>query len=772
MSGRNRVSGITRIGVISIVSFLLALPLAAQQPGTIRGTVREAGTAAALGNVTVRIIGSPLNAISSSDGAFTLTPVPAGIRIVEAELLGYASARDTITVRDGETIDVELMLERQVIALADVVVTPGHFGIAYERVSRPQTLTRAQIETLPQLGDDLFRAVNRLPGMGSHDFSARFTVRGGDDESVLVLLDGLELFEPYHLKDFDGSLSILDVAAIGSVDLTTGGYSAAHGNHLTGVFDLRTSNLLTTEPRTQLALSLNNVRVLSQGSFAQDKGLWLFSARRGYLDIVLDLAGQDADMDPRYYDALGKVVYQLTPRHRMSVHALRAGDALTLRDDDGNGLLTSRYGSTYGWTTIDSRITDIIDVQTRISVGNLDWKRDAAENENERNGQQFEIRDDRDLTFAGLRQDWQFELNDRLLLRTGFEVTAVQAAYDYFKFRRDVVVQNGSVRTSYDTTRVDLSPDGTERAVWVVQRMQPWRPLTVEAGVRYDQQSVTDDDQWSPRVNAAWSITERTTLRAGWGRYAQPQRLHQLNVQDGEAEFSTAERAEQIVAGIEHDLRGVRLRAEAYRRNESNLRARYLNLTGSIEPVAEVEGDRYRAARTAGRAQGIELMAQQMRTTWSWSASYALARAEDEIDGDFVPRPLEQRHTFYFDQSFTPRARWRVSWSWQYHTGWPITESTFTLDSVGGGTRLQRTFGPYHAARLPAYHRMDVRVSRDIALRSGRLNIFVDVFNLYNRDNPQGYEYIVNVSNERIAVRRSLEPMLPVMPSLGLMWEF
>ena len=770
MLGRKAESGVVRTWVVSITSFLFALPLFAQQPVTIRGTVRELGTNAALGNVTVRIIGSPLTAVTGSDGMFTMTSVPTGIRIVEAELPGYASARDTITVQDGDSIHIDLILERQVIALADVVVTPGHFGRAYERVSRPQTLTRAQIETLPQLGDDLFRAVNRLPGMGSHDFSARFTVRGGDDESVLVMLDGLELFEPYHLKDFDGSLSILDVAAIGSVDLTTGGYSAAHGNHLTGVFDLRTSNLLTTGPRTQLALSLNNVRVLSQGSFAQDKGLWLFSARRGYLDIVLDLAGQDADMDPRYYDALGKVVYQLTPRHRISVHALRAGDAMTLRDDDGNGLLTSRYGSTYGWATVDSRLSDIVDVQTRISAGNLDWQRDAAENQ--QNADHFEIRDDRDLSFAGLRQDWQFDLHDRFLLRAGLELTAVQATYDYFKFRRDVVVRNGAVQTSYDTTRVDLSPDGTERAGWIVQRMRPWQALTVEAGIRYDQQTVTNDDQWSPRLNAAWSITERTTLRAGWGRYAQPQRLHQLNVQDGEAEFSPAERAEQIVAGIEHDLHGVRLRAEAYRRNESELRARYLNLTGSIEPVAEVEGDRYRAARTAGRAQGIELMAQQQRATWGWSASYALARAEDQIDGDFVPRPLEQRHTFYFDHSFTPRERWRFSWSWQYHTGWPITESTFTLDSVGGGTRLRRTFGPYNGARLPAYHRMDARVSRDIALRGGRLNIFIDVFNVYNRDNPQGYDYSVNVGNGLVSVRRSLEPMLPIMPSLGLMWEF
>ena len=144
-------------------------------------------------------------------------------------------------------------------------------------VAASQTFSREQIEAAPQIGEDIYRAVNRLPGIAADDFSSDFRVRGADGSELYNTLDGVELVRPFHLQDLGGSFSILDVKSIGGVDLTVGGLTADVGNRLTGAFALHSLEPMTDRVHASVGASLMNVRAQAQGGIDGGKGGWLAS---------------------------------------------------------------------------------------------------------------------------------------------------------------------------------------------------------------------------------------------------------------------------------------------------------------------------------------------------------------------------------------------------------------------------------------------------------------------------------------------------------------
>ena len=176
------------------------------------------------------------------------------------------------------------------IFLGEVVVTPSHFKILEDEPETRQFLSRTEVEQMPHLADDLYRAVKRLPGTAGGDFSAQFNVRGGEQEELLVLLDGVELYEPFHLKDFQSVFSVIDSAAVGGVDLLTGGFPVQYGDRMSGVMDISVAT--PSEPvSTTLAISTMNAGVFSAGLFDEGEGSWLVSARAWYPDFLPNLVG-------------------------------------------------------------------------------------------------------------------------------------------------------------------------------------------------------------------------------------------------------------------------------------------------------------------------------------------------------------------------------------------------------------------------------------------------------------------------------------------------
>ena len=654
------------------------------------------------------------------------------------------------------------------VALDQVIVTPSKFGVAEQRTSVGATLTSAELEALPQIGDDLYRSIARLPGLAADDFTARFWVRGAPNSQVLARLDGVDLIEPFHLKDVDGALSIVDPQTINRLDLTTGGFTADYGNHLAGVLTMETKTAPT--PQTTLNLSLTGIGGSNLGVFAQGRGRWLAAARRGYPDVALRVSGRDDEITPRYYDLTAQVAYQVAPGHTVSLHALHAGDTLTYQRTN-NPSLNSSYNSDYVWTRWQGALGRDVTGEAVLSFTRLTWNRRGT---GTLDGFPFSLSDQRDLDVVGLRNEWTLELGERALVRAGLEAKSGQAHYNYALARQSNDVVAGRVTTLTVATKAAPSPESDSLGGFVSTRVRPFASLVIEPSLRFDRQDLPSGSQTSPRLNAALTVG-RATVRAAWGAYFQPPRRHELAIADGDTRFRRAEFAEHRVLGLELPVtRNVNLRAEAYERLTSRLRPRWENLDNGYDLFPETQTDRVSLAPTSARARGVEfLVAGRTGQNLRWNVSYVLARTEELLAGRWVPRSRDQRHTIYGDITYALNARWQFSASWQYHSGWPTTDVVYSLAALTNGRRsLVSANGPVYGLDLPDYHRLDLRATRRIKLSRGDLRVFVDIFNAYDRTNVVGYNHNVTVNGTLVTNVRKPREQLPLLPSAGVSWGF
>ena len=85
---------------------------------------------------------------------------------------------------------------------------------------------------------------------------------------------------------------------------------------------------------------------------------------------------------------------------------------------------------------------------------------------------------------------------------------------------------------------------------------------------------------------------------------------------------------------------------------------------------------------------------------------------------------------------------------------------------------VTRTWGSLNSIRLPAYHRLDLRVSREWRRRSGRIQAYLDLFNVYNRANARAIDPFAEVRDGQVLLGQGYDEMIPFVPSFGVSWEF
>jgi outer membrane receptor for ferrienterochelin and colicin len=548
---------------------------------------------------------------------------------------------------------------------------------------------------------------------------------------------------------------------------------------MSGVFKITSKKPDPGTKNVSLGISLMNARFFSSGTFANDNGHWLVSARRGYIDVVLKMMDEKNTPSPKYYDIYAKGEYKLNDNHTFSINVLHAGDKFDFTEEDLD-FENTHYNNSYIWLTLNSVMSQSMTARTVASFGEVNHLREGtgflSQNVNDLD---FRVKDDRGMKIGNINQDWIWNISKNNLLNWGFDAKFSSVQYDYssLKVMYTLNANQQIVRVDNLNNIADKNLNN-QYAVYLSNRIQITSPLTAEIGVRYDYSTLIRDGDLSPRVNIAYAIDKETFIRAGWGYFYQTQNLNELNIQDGDKRLFPAEKTENFGVGFEHYFgNGIHLRIEAYYKRLADLRPVYRNLFNPTEVFPEMNDDRVYVQLENARSKGIELFLKyDVGGKFSWWATYAYASSIERIKGISrdIPRPYDQKHTFCLDLNYRLTEDWNFSLAFQYHTGWPRTEKFYiTVPLPTGGNVYTDKIGPYMGSKFPDYHRLDVRATRNFNTSIGKFSIFAELINLYSRDNIRSIEYRNPVYPPNgLAYYNTREfYWLPFLPSIGISWS-
>lgn len=120
--GRTEIPEVGSVGDPVITEPTHAAAPGGAETGTVTGFIRHAVSDQPLADVQVFVRGTGRGSLSNGEGRFRIDHVPAGERVVVAQLIGYAEISTGVSVAPGESSEADFRLQEAVVALDPLIV--------------------------------------------------------------------------------------------------------------------------------------------------------------------------------------------------------------------------------------------------------------------------------------------------------------------------------------------------------------------------------------------------------------------------------------------------------------------------------------------------------------------------------------------------------------------------------------------------------------------------------------------------------------------------
>jgi hypothetical protein len=435
----------------------------ARENFTISGYVRDASTGEELIGANVYIERLKAGSTTNDYGFYSVT-VPAGDYTIRYSYIGYATKEINLCLDRNIKQDIEL--SEEVIDVEGVVVTGK---VADENIKSLEMgvtkINPVEILTIPViLGEkDILKIIQLTPGVKpAGEGNSGFYVRGGSADQNLILLDEAPVYNASHLLGF---FSVFNSDAIKDVKLMKGSAPPEYGGRLSSVLDIKMNEGNSKKYAVSGGLGLISSRLTFQGPIVKNKGSFIVSGRRTYVDLFLKLStDEDVKKSKLYfYDLNMKTNYRLGGNDRIFVSGYFGRDVFgfgeTFGFDWGNATATLRWNHLFNNKLFLNSSLIYSDYNYALNIGDVTKVPDISA----------------DIQDYNLKQDFQYFINTKNMLKFG-----VNSIYHIFSPGKVLASDENSVNYKEIEKKYAL-----ENALYTSHKMDVTYRLKINYGLRY-----------------------------------------------------------------------------------------------------------------------------------------------------------------------------------------------------------------------------------------------------------------------------------------------
>ena len=796
--------------------------LFSQGLSSISGFVRDDTSGEPISYANVFLSNSTLGAATNQDGYFVISNIPVGKYELNATMIGYGIFKQNIELSEGQPIRLDIRLNEEIIQTTEVLVTAERQKFERSMESSQISLDIREINSAPAfIEPDVFRTLQMLPGVQTtSDFSSALYVRGSTPDQNLIMLDGIAVYNPYHLG---GIFSTFNTDAIKEADFHAGGFPARYGGRMGAILNVLNREGNTRKVKGSANISLISSKGLIEGplpSWRGMKGSWMISGRRTYFDTVIDALkipiGQRIDGSDIYfqfpyyfYDYQVKINLDIDQDHRLTYSRFYGDDIVdfsfeeTLESSGTNVNVRSEtgFGVKWPWGNHTNGLTWrwIIapDLVAKTFFSHSRYRFDFELSAQDRNTYTYT-----DSTIE-LFSDVTFRAFDIIKDNTIETALTWQAAQDHtvtggfqvkdVNFDLGLDISIATQDTSLDFSLLSLVNKTREIAFFAQDKWDFSEKLKFQFGLRSTHYNLHNNIYFDPRLSMKYHYSKDIAFKLNWGLYHQflttannqDENLRLVELWLGIPKDKPASVAQHIISGLEYmSPKNIFYRLEVYHKDFDNLLTLKQENTNTVEG-AESDSTTNEFWDTKGNSHGIELLIKKSSGKLNGWVGYTYARTKYYTDPSGWHYPnFDRTHTLNIVGNIELSQDLEFSAGLTRSSGNPYTKILGRLYEWEQDLYSNMVWYPYdsyivgekNTERYDDYFRVDIGLTRKGGNIFGQeYDTYWQIMNLTQNLNILQYTYDTNtdpLTGDQLGVRRRPVPMFPLIFTFGIKFEF
>lgn len=761
-----------RRGFITFFALMFAATLHTQEKNfVIEGVVNDLYTGKGMPAVNVHIAELQKGTITDSSGYYKIDHLRKGIYTIHFTRIGYKKQNRKINFEKNTSISLSIKMEEQSIVFEAVEVTPGIIELSSEEGASSTVSNQEILSSAGIFSKDVYRSLQTVPGVSNSEWSSKPHIKGGNPDEMAVLIDNLEIYEPFHLEEIDGPYSVISSDLVKDMKLITGGFAPKYGDKMSGILKINTIDRVDDDS-IKASIDFSNASAALNQRISDRMNVF-FSGRKSYIYLLQQAA--DNNFPTVVYDIWSKIDYKIDAQNKAAFNFMFLKDQIQYHQDSTyirREFFDSYKMNYYVWLNWYKLKSENHYYTTTLGFQNLDKHADFSFDGSFTD----DNADRRNTKMATLKQDHYWKIMDDHTLEFGFDGNIFFTDYYYKEFRVNPTETTPNV-VSTDIIFVDSKSNGYTASGYVQDSYRFSDKINVLIGTRLSGQDYTDLLQIAPRAALSYAYSDKLNFKWAYGWYYQPDNFQKMKTYDNQYKlYSQPEKSIHYVmsaAYVPDPNTGVT--ADLYYKDYTRLNDDYsFDFSNRIEGVGIIDKP-YNTK--SGYSTGIDIFLKKRygrSNLLSVGYSFSISRIRNHLHIS-TPRDLDRTHSIAINNISNFTHGLTLSSLFRLHTGDPYTPSNVRIlgDSSVTDSRVYYLTEKKNSGRLPLFHSLDLKLEKRWKLSQIYLVTYGGIINAYNNDNVRQRAWKREVINGKVTSYVQKDQLyFPRVYTLGLSMEF